>query len=556
MHKVGLLSILGLKRTARWQQYVGDSLLAIGCIVLLTAIFSLFHFYQSIPDSVIIYLLVILILAGIRGPYAALFASFVAFFSFDFLFIPPVYGLITTKSEDILALFVFLITSVTAGQLASILRQQAEDARGREREARLLYDLVRATNHEEDREHQLHIFARSVVEVFSGLGVRDCSVLLPDEEGKLLIQASVHQTSISPSEETVAEQVMIHGHMKDMHDQLEASSSFIQPLSPHHTVKKQARRGFLRFIPLKTSQKIVGVLRLHIEENPQRLVGENILGLEQKQPSRQALFFSTFLEQAVTVIEQDRLQHASLQNKVLQQTDSLRAALLSSVSHDLRTPLTSIKTAATSLLQHEVQLDADTHEDFLLTIEREADRLNRLVENLLDMSRIEGGALHPQKVWYPMDELLHGIVRRMRPVLEGREIRVQIPDDLLLVEIDVVQIGQAITNLLENAHRYTATDLPIDIDVQAQMEQIVVHVADRGPGISPAERERIFDKFYRVTREPHTADYKRGSGLGLAVCRGFVEAHDGRIWVEAREGGGAVFSFTLPRGNLDEDSYE
>ena len=149
-----------------------------------------------------------------------------------------------------------------------------------------------------------------------------------------------------------------------------------------------------------------------------------------------------------------------------------------------------------------------------------------------------------------MDELLYGVLRRMRPLLEEREVRVQIPDDLLLVEIDVVQIGQVVTNLLENAHRYTSTKLPIDVHVQVQREHIVVSVADRGPGISPDERERIFDKFYRVTREPHAADYKRGSGLGLAVCRGFVEAHDGRIWVEAREGGGAAFSFTSGSGSI------
>ena len=253
------------------------------------------------------------------------------------------------------------------------------------------------------------------------------------------------------------------------------------------------------------------------------------------------------------MIERGQLRREILHNKVLQQTDTLRAALLSSVSHDLRTPLTTIKTAASSLQQKDVQLDEDVRNTFALAIERESDRLNRLVENLLDMSRIEGGALYPRKVWYPLDEIMYSVLGRMQPFLVGRTIKTYIPEDLPPVSVDYVQIGQVVTNILENALRYTPVGSPIDVSIQVQEEQMQVRIADRGPGVSPVEREHIFDKFYRVHREPHAADHDRGSGLGLAVCKGLVEAHDGRIWVETRDGGGAIFCFTLPMESGEQD---
>ncbi len=238
--------------------------------------------------------------------------------------------------------------------------------------------------------------------------------------------------------------------------------------------------------------------------------------------------------------------------QVLQQTDALRSALLSSVSHDLRTPLSTIKTAATSLLEQDMQWDEETRRGFTLAIEHEADRLNGLVENLLDMSRIEAGSLHPEKEWYPLDALLRDVLARMQPLLEGRAVQVELPDNLPPVELDAVLIEQVMVNLLTNAATYTPDGSPIDVSIQIREDAAVVSVADRGPGIAPAEQEHIFDKFYRVLEKAQPSAEPRGSGLGLAICRGLVEAHGGRIWVEAREGGGAVFRFTLPLSNTGE----
>jgi two-component system sensor histidine kinase KdpD len=238
-------------------------------------------------------------------------------------------------------------------------------------------------------------------------------------------------------------------------------------------------------------------------------------------------------------------KQTDVQMKVLQQTDVLRAALLSSVSHDLRTPLSTIKASATSLLQKEIDWDEEGRQGFVHAIVRETDRLNSLVENLLDMSRIEAGELRLEKVWYPLDELILDVLDRMQGQLQGRDVQRHIPPNLPPVEMDSVLIDQVVTNLIENAIHHTPPDSPLDVSIQLQEKYVQVCVADRGPGISAAEQEHIFDKFYRMLNHAQTS-HRRRSGLGLSICRGLVEAHGGEIWVQSQAGGGACFCFTLP----------
>jgi K+-sensing histidine kinase KdpD len=376
MRRVESLPALKLKERLRWQRYLLDTLLALGSIFSLTALIWFFQLYQKIPDSFLLYTLATLSLAGLRGLYPALLSSFMAFFSFDFLFVPPLYNLNVTKFEDVLTLFIFLVTAVITSQFASALRQRAEDARRREQESKRM--------------------------------------------------------------------------------------------------------------------------------------------------------------------------------EALQRTDALRLALLSSVSHDLRTPLSTIKTAITSLGEVDVQWDEEARHGFTTAIERETDRLSSLVENLLDMSRIEAGLLQPEKVWYPLDELVLDVLNRMDSLLQGRKVQTCFPASLPPVELDYVMIDQVLTNLLENALRYTPEGSPIEVNIQQQGKEVVVSVADHGPGIAEAEREQIFDKFYRVHGKTTTSGAVRGTGLGLAICRGLVEAHGGKIWVEESKGGGAEFRFMLPLNDTGE----
>jgi two-component system sensor histidine kinase KdpD len=554
MRFVGSLPKLALRDRVSWQQWAVDSFLALGSISLITGMIFLLHAYSHITDSFLIYLLAILALASTRGLYASLLASFLAFFSFDLLFVPPLYSLVAAKFEDVLVLILFLGTAIITSKIASTLRERAESAARREREAHILYELVRLTNREGDMKYQLHIFTRSVVEVFSSWGIRDCVLLLPDKEGALRPFIGACEDSDLP--ELSSEELAIAVRaMKQPSTTIVMDKPFLRPSIPEVAMLKKggdaSRERYIRFVPLKIDEQPVAVLRLLIEGDPQLFpLDENEAG-EQDRVSSQAVFFSTFLEQAVTVIEQGRLRNEALHIKLLQQTDKLRSALLSSVSHDLRTPLSTIKTSVTSLLQPEMQWDDEARLGFLAAIEREVDRLNRLVENLLDMSRIEAGELHPEKVWYPLDELLLDALHRMQSRLQGRAIHTHFAEDLPPVELDYVQIDQVVTNLLENVISYTPAGLPLDVGIEVQESQLLVSIADRGPGIPLSERMHVFDKFYRIAGEAQTASSPRGLGLGLAICRELVEAHGGRIWVEPRDGGGSVFCFTLPVGTAE-----
>jgi two-component system sensor histidine kinase KdpD len=235
------------------------------------------------------------------------------------------------------------------------------------------------------------------------------------------------------------------------------------------------------------------------------------------------------------------LERQTQQSQVEIEAERLRTALLSSLSHDLRTPLAGITGAATSLLQDRSMRD-EVRTDLLQTIVEEAQRMNRLIGNLLDMIRVETQTLVVQKEWQPLEEPIGVALIRTDDVLQGREVQVTLPPDLPLVPLDGLLIEEVLINLLENAAKYTPAGTPINISAKGIDGVVTVDVADRGPGLPPGEEGRIFEKFYRSVGSPAGG----GVGLGLTICRGIVQAHGGRIWAENRPGGGAVFRFTLP----------
>ena len=536
-----------------WKRYCLDALLAVVGTLAITLIIYAFKLYPKISNIDLVYLLVVLVLGSRRGLFSAVLASVVSFLEFDFFLVQPLYTLTVNKTEEWLALVIFLFAAIITGQLAAALRQRAEQARQREQETRVLYELLRDTNNEEDLDHQLGVVARKVVEVFGVRGVRDCMILLPDEKGKLALRTSVSKPvdrwQLTADELTTAAWVMREGQTVDFYDlaHLAQKTRGYSPLVViRSTAMSQTTRRYLSLIPLKMGQKVGGVLCLLMEEDPRRFSGEKRLGSEADRSDPRSTFFWAFVDQAASMIEHARLRREGLQVEVLQRTDALRAALISSVSHDLRTPLTSIKAAASSLLQDDVQWSDEERHSFTQAIEHEADRLNRLVENLLDMSRIESGALKPEKEWYPIDELLHDVLGRMQPLLQDRVVVTNVPEDLPPVELDYMMIDQVVTNLLENALRYTPASSPIEITASTTATELFLSVADRGPGIPSSDLERIFDKFYRVMDRARGTSVVGGTGVGLSVCRGLVEAHGGRIWAANRQGGGAIFRFTLP----------
>jgi K+-sensing histidine kinase KdpD len=225
---------------------------------------------------------------------------------------------------------------------------------------------------------------------------------------------------------------------------------------------------------------------------------------------------------------------------ILRSSDELKSALLHAVSHDLRTPLASIKASVTGLLAPGARLDEADRRELLEAIDEETDRLTHLVTNLLDLSRIEAGSLRAEKDWYDLGEVIGGVVERVRPQAGACDIRIGMLDDLPLVPLDYALVERVLANLIENAIRHGGSHGPIEISVRTSPSSVRVEVADRGPGIPPGEQERIFDRFYQSSRRAG------GVGLGLAIARGMIQAQGGQMWAGARPGGGAMFVFTLP----------
>ena len=253
-----------------------------------------------------------------------------------------------------------------------------------------------------------------------------------------------------------------------------------------------------------------------------------------------ALLLFTALVTAQLAVSARRGAEAAREAAIARRSDELKTALLRAVSHDLHTPLGTIKASVSSLRQADAAYTPEDRAELLAAIEEEADRLDHLVSNLLDASRLEAGALKPRKRPEDLGELFTTVVRRLQPALAGRPVRLEIDEHLPLVACDYAQIDQVVSNLVENAAVHTPPQAGVLVRATLDGDVVRAEVADQGPGIPPADRVRVFQPF---ERGPGRA---RGSGLGLTVARGLVEAHDGRLWVEDAPGGGARFVFTLP----------
>jgi two-component system sensor histidine kinase KdpD len=282
-------------------------------------------------------------------------------------------------------------------------------------------------------------------------------------------------------------------------------------------------------LPLRGSHAVLGVLSVRPDAALLPLAPD------------QAELLETLAHQAASALERVRLAEDAERARVTAETERLRSTLLSSVSHDLRTPLAAITGAASSLVSG-ASLPAQAETELKQTILEESERLNRLVGNLLDMTRLESGTLQPQREWHSIEEVVGSALARLDAALAGRELRVEMPDDLPLVPMDPTLVEQVLMNLLDNAVKYTGPGAPIRISARPDGASLLVEVRDGGPGLPAGSEERVFEKFYRGESS------HGGFGLGLPICRAIVSAHGGRIWAERGESGGAVFRFSLPTG--------
>ncbi|MEX2314400.1 MAG: ATP-binding protein, partial [Thermomicrobiales bacterium] len=376
------------------------------------------------------------------------------------------------------------------------------------------------------------LLATIVEHVVSVTGVSACAILLPDDDDQLVARAAVGPLpDLNIRDESAL--------ARFAYEQREAGGTgrgrgrIVGPSgrrAPSARAFVRRRADEVLYLPIATANRAVGVLRVAWPLNQGRFTPE----------TRQLL--ATFANQAALAIERVRLIDQATQAAVLQRSDELKSALLSAVSHDLRTPLAAIKASATSLLQSDVEWSVEDTRDLLQAIDEETDRLTRIVGNLLDLSRIEAGVLRPERAWCDLGELIEETAGRLRAIVPSHPIQVSIGSDVPDAFIDYVEISQVLVNLLENAAKYSPAGAPIEISVERAGGQLVIAVADRGPGIPLGEEERIFEKFYRIASRRGAA----GAGIGLSICRGIIEAHGGRIWAEQRPEGGAVLRFTLP----------
>jgi len=481
---------------------------ALATVAICTGIAWAMFPYFAFSNLIMVYLLGVIVVATRYGRGPSLLASLLSVGAFDFFFVPPYFTFAVSDTQYFITFSVMLIVAVVISGLATRIRDQAVSARERERRMAALYAMSRELASTRGVQGLLAVAIRHITELFRAR----VTVLLPGAGGRLGGDGAVGaEFPMDTSEVAVSQWVYEHGQVAGQGtDTLPGATGL--------------------YVPLVGSRGTVGVLGLRPDDPRSLQAPEQLHQLE------------TFASQTALAIERARLAEEAEQAQVRAETERLRNSLLSSVSHDLRTPLASITGAASTLIENEARLDAATRRDLLEALHEEADRLNRLVQNLLEMTRLEAGALVPHTAWHSVEEVVGAALGRFGKSLAERPVTTRIPAELPLVPMDDVLIEQVLINLIDNAIKYTPPGTPIEVSAEETAGAVMVEVADRGPGLPPGEERLIFEKFHRTDPAPSV----RGAGLGLAICEGIIQAHGGRIWAENRPGGGVALRFALP----------
>jgi two-component system sensor histidine kinase KdpD len=420
-----------------------------------------------------------------------------------FFFVPPVFGFPSFADERAWwSLAALLLVALVVGTLTSRLRAHAAEAEARARRADALRSLSRALGRGTSR---AALFAATAERVGAELGGR-ATLVLPEDDGTLVPLGEAKDRGLEPSEEIACARAA------------EGGASATTP------------DGRTIAAPLDTGRGTIGVLlfRRRSEGPP---------------PSRDdVLLLEACARLVAEALERAALAEKAQRAEVEAGTERVRNALLSSVSHDFRTPLAVIVAAASHLASQGDSLDAPARADLARTVEQEAQRLDRLVNDLLAMTRLDARVLRARKDWQPLEDVVGAALGRMEGVLRGRRVEVSLPQDLPLVPLDPVLVEQVLVNLLENAAKHTPDGVPVEVTARTgDGGGVVLEVADRGAGLRAGEEEAVFERFRRGSGARGD-----GVGLGLAVCRGIAAVHDGRLWAENRPGGGVAFRLYLP----------
>jgi two-component system sensor histidine kinase KdpD len=493
----------GRRKTARQDWY-----LSIATVGVCTGIAALMFPFVALTDLAMVYLLGVVFTASRTGKGPAFLATLLSVLAFDFCFVPPRYTFAVSSTNYLVTFAVMFAVAFVIGRLTLKVRDQAKAARHRERRTAALYSLSRKLVHERGIEQLSAIAMKHISEVFSSHVV----VLVPNERGNLTVPATGPGTfALDQKELSVAQWTFDHRQRAGLGtDTLSGARAL--------------------YLPLAAASRTVGVIGI--------LPGPVHSFFDQEQVH----VLESFANQIAMAIERASLAEEAQEALLKAETETLRNTLLSSVSHDLRTPLAAITGAATTLLQKDVTFDASQRQELLQTIYEEAEHLNQIIRNVLGMTRLEAGAITIKKEWQPLEEIVGAVLNRLVDRLKDRAVTTRLPANLPLVSFDSLLIEQVLMNLMDNAIKYTPQGTPIELSASINDDTMLVKLEDRGPGIPPGEEEKIFDKFVRGSIAGG------GIGLGLTICRAIITAHGGQISAENRPGGGAVFRFTLPLG--------
>lgn len=491
------------KPVFRWNDYwKATSVMAI-CTIVARLMLPFFE----LANVVMVYILGLVVVATRYGRGPSIYCAFLSVAAFDFFFVPPHHTFAVSDTQYLITFLVMLVIGLVISTLTNQVKRQEEAALLRERRTKALYSMSRELAAQLELEDILSIGMTHISEVF------ECRVgaFVPGDAGRLQCKPlSSNPLTKEEMDIAVAEWCFKNKQIAGLNTStLPAAKSL--------------------YIPLKGSTRPIGVLAV-CPKNPDRF----------KSPEQLRLL-ETFANQTALACERALLSDEAEGTRVRIKTEQLRNSLLSSVSHDLRTPLATIAGAASGIMDDTVSPTSEDCRCLAAEIYSESVRLNKLVDNLLNMTKLESGTMTLKCEWLPVDELIGAAIAALPAEMRQRRITTIIENPLLMVFADGILIQQVLVNLLENAMKYSPADTAIDIATSGDKEGIVFEVADRGPGIPAEHQQRVFEKFYR--REPAKGT---GVGLGLAICHGIVEAHGGKIWVEERPGGGASFKFRMP----------
>jgi len=465
--------------------------------------------FLDVRSIALVFVVGVLGVAVTLGLWPALFASVVSAFAYNFFFLSPLYTLSIADPESVVALVFFLFVSVIASNLASRVQRQAAAARQR---ARMTEDLYLFSKKLAGTGSLDDVLWATAFQIASMLKVR-VVILLPEGNG-IAVRGGY------PPDDTLDDADIAAAYWTWEHD---------LPAGRGANTLPGAKRLYL---PLKTARTSVGVIGLDNDR-----VGPILT------PEQQRLF-EALADQAAIAIERVQLVGDVERAKLAVEADKLRSALLTSISHDLKTPLAAILGAATTMRDYSTSLPDADRSELVATVVDQSERLNRFIANLLDMTRIEAGAMKPNLSLHFLGDLVGAALNRAAKILSRHQVNVAVPANLPMVQLDAVLFEQALFNLFDNAAKYAPKNSPITVKARAGPSSITLEISDRGPGIPPNDLEHVFDTFYRVRKGDHV---QAGTGLGLPIARGFIEAMGGSIRAgNQHEGTGAVFTVTLP----------